>query len=137
MLTLEYVHPNFVHQVWPKVEGYLRVAEVRSGQDDYNVDQLRGLVVAGTNILFVVTRNGEFKGALTLTFEDYPSARVAFVTAVGGKGIANEAVWEQLCNWCRNAGATKIRGLTHESAVRLWKMKLGMEPKLRLMEKDL
>lgn len=133
-LTIQYVPLQFVHQVWPQVEHYLRDALEQGGVTDYDVGQLKGMVAAGGQELFVaVNENAQVKGAATVQFNNYPNNRVAFVTAIGGRLISNEDTWEQFAELLKTKGATKVAGAARDSIVRLWR-RYNFEPKYTVVE---
>lgn len=104
---------------------------------EYSIDQLQFMLVRGEQCLLVVERDGAIVGAAAVTFENYPAARVAFITAVGGKMISNQEVYGQLVEWCQSNGCTKIRGAARESIARLWKQKFGFEQRYIIVEQSI
>jgi hypothetical protein len=104
---------------------------------EYSTEQLKVMLVNGLQTLLVADDNGEFKGAATIAFENYPNDRIAFVTAIGGRMIANQEIWRQFENWCRANGCTKVRGFAFESVARLWKSRFNVEPVYLVVEKKL
>ena len=135
-LTVKYVPKEYIHDVWVKVEGMLSNA-LRHSSGEYNTDQLKTMIVMGTQHLLVVDDGENIKGAATICFENYPNERNAFITAVGGKLIANEDTWKQLEAWCKHAGCTKLRGFAFESVARLWKKRFNIETVYLVVEKKL
>lgn len=101
------------------VENYLAQAFTHSA-GEYSLDQLRAFLTSGIQTLIVVTECGELRGAVTIASESYPNFSVAFVTAVGGSGIATEEGFDNFKHWCRSRGYTHIRGAAFESVARLW-----------------
>lgn len=120
-LFIKPVPLQYVHQTWPLVEEYIRSAETKAGATEYNLDHIKAYVASGAwSLLVVVDENDGVHGALTVNFINYPNARVAFVTAIGGKLVTNEDTVKQLQDVCRANGATKIQGLARESVAKLW-----------------
>lgn len=119
-MKVEHVHPNHVVKIWPQVEPFLTAALVH-GQQEYSVDQLKVFLVSGAQALLVAHDDQGIKGAATIETCRFPNATIAFITAIGGRGIANKDAFSQLKAWCTNAGFTAIRGATFESAAQLWK----------------
>jgi hypothetical protein len=136
-MQVQYINPMYVHQVWHLVEKYLEKGLARSG-GEYNVDQLKVFLVSGDQQLLVaVDDNGDVCGAAAVQFINYPNDRVAFITSVGGKMIANLEVWQQFEEWCKQSGATMVRGAAFESVARLWKKAFGVEQRYVIVEKKL
>jgi hypothetical protein len=46
MKQMQIVHPNYIHQIWDKLETFFDRA-MHAGTDDYNVDQLKMLLTEG------------------------------------------------------------------------------------------
>jgi len=133
-LVVRYVNPVHIHYIWPKVKDMLERGLDRS-QHEYNIDHLKQYVIEGKNILLVSEDGEKIWGACTICFENYPNARVAFITSIGGRMIANKSIWEQFENWARGMGATIIRGYAFESVARLWKTHFGLEKTYVVVEK--
>lgn len=134
-LTVRPVDTHFVQQVWPLVEEYIQSALEKDGTcTDYNVHHIQSFLTAGQWLLLVaVDEESKIHGAMTVSFVNYPLHRVAFVTATGGKFIANPALLEQLKQILKTRGATKIQAFGRESMVRLLE-KSGFEPRNVLVE---
>lgn len=135
-MRIHQVNPSYVCQIWPSVEGFLSSA-LMTGGGEYNVDQLKGFLTDGRQCLLVADDDGEIKGACAISFNSYPNEYIAFVTAIGGRMIANKDLFSQLCEWAKSQGATKIRGAAFESVERLWRQKFGFEERYRIVEKSL
>lgn len=136
MIQVQFVDTNYVHQVWNLVEPFLAKGLVRSG-GEYNADQLKVFLVSGAQKLLIAVEDNVINGAAAIEFINYPNERVAFVTSIGGKMIANKEVWEQFESWCRHNGATMVRGAAFESVARLWKKAFGVEQRYVIVEKKL
>ena len=128
MRYLYYVEPSQLHTVWDKVSPYLEKAMEHSG-GEYNLDQLKVFLSQGLQalIVFIDNANSNIIGAVTVEFINYPNERVAFVTSVGGKALASRDLWDQFEAWCKQNGATMVRGAAFESVARLWKKAFGVE----------
>lgn len=135
-MNTRHVNPNYIAQMWPQVEGMLAAALEHSA-GEYDVNQLKVMLVNGSQSLLVVESDGVINGAIAVAFENYPNDRIAFVTAVGGRWIVKQDAWSQFEDWCRAMGCTKIRGAAYESVARLWKRHFGVEPKYLIVEKSL
>ena len=136
MTQVQYVDTMYIHQVWDLVKPFLEKGLVRSG-GEYTAEQLKVFLVTGMQRLVVAVENDIIKGAATIEFINYPNERVAFVTAVGGKMLATKEVWEQFEGWCKQNGATMVRGAAFESVARLWKKAFDVEQRYVIVEKKL
>lgn len=134
-LRIQPVDTRFIQQVWPHVVGFIEDA-MRKSEDanDYNIHHIQGFLANGQWLLIVaVDEQNQIHGAATVSFISYPLNRVAFVTAIGGKLIANEDTFEQLKAICKQRGATKIQGFGRPAIVRLWQ-RYNFKPKSTLVE---
>lgn len=137
MLTLHQIAPAYVCQMWPDARPLLAEALKYAG-GEYNVDQLQFMLVRGEQILLVAAdEERKVHGAATVQFIAYPAKRVAFVTAISGRMITTESLWQQLQAWCREHGATAVQGAARESIARLWKQKFGFEQRYIIVEHGL
>ena len=119
-LAIRHVPIQYVNQVWPMVEGFLADA-VKYGGDDYTLDQVKVYVATGQWLLVVAAdEQGAIKGAATVSFINYPNARVAFITFIGGHLISNQETFKQFKDLLKANGATKIQGAAREAIARLW-----------------
>lgn len=121
-MKIQHVSLNFVNQVWPQIEAYIKAAiEQQAGEPDYTLDQVRTLVVSGQWVLLVaVADDGKIRGAATITFSNRPQDRVAFITYIGGRLITNPDTFEQLSALVKGFGATCIEGAVNDAVGRLW-----------------
>ena len=133
-MKVQHVPIEYVHQVWPNVEPFLQKAiDKRETQGDYSLDQMRTLVMMGTWMLVVaVEDDGSLSGAATVNYINRPSNRVAFITCIGGAGIANKAAFEQFVNVLKAFGATAVEGTVNDAVARLWK-RFGFSEKYRIV----
>ena len=135
-MNIYHVEPQFVQQVWPDVEWYIQNALMHSG-GEYTAEQLKVLVVRKEQFLIIGVKEDEIVGAATVQFIDYPNYRVAFITTIGGRLISTKDNFEQLCQWCKANGATKIQGAARESIERLWKKLFNFERRYAIVEKNI
>lgn len=141
-LSIQAVDPNYIAQVWPRVDNFLIDALIKDNDapewsNCYNIHHVQGFVTSGMWLLLVaVDEQREIHGAATVSFANYPMARVAFITLIGGKLISNRDTFEQLKMILKQRGATKVQGYGRESIVRLWK-RYGFEPRTTLVEVQL
>ena len=120
-MKLQHVATDLVHQVWPSIVGMVDRAN-EFGGDDYTTDQMKVYLATGqwTLGVFVDDKN-VIRGAVSLTFINYPNDRVAFITFIGGKNIFTEDLSEQLKVFAKNFGATKLQGAVRDSVAKLAK----------------
>ncbi len=128
------VPTQLVNQLWSKVEPFIKSAEEKFGNSEYTTEQIKVYLVTGQMMLLVATDdNSEIHGAATVSFINYPSDRVAFVTSIGGKLVTNPETFAQMSEVFKVNGATKIQGAAKEAVARLWK-RFGFEEKAILVE---
>ena len=105
--------------MWPKVEQMLTDA-LTHACGEYTVEQLKVMLVNGSQSLLVAYDDTGVHGAATIETCRFPNKTIAYVTAIGGRGIATKDAFDQLKSWCANHGHTQIRGAVFESIARLW-----------------
>ena len=98
------------------------------------MEQLKVFLVEGKHALLISVEEDVVTGAATVSPVHYPNSSVAFITAIGGRLIANRILFGQLCNWCKGQGFTCIRGACFESVARLWKQRFGFDDIYRVVE---
>lgn len=119
-LQVQYVPTEYCAQTWPRVEKYI-VSAMEHGFGDYTLDQIRLLINTGQWLLMVaVDEQGEIHGAAASSFINYPNARVAFITFIGGKLISNKDTFNEMSAILKQRGATKIQGMARPAIARLW-----------------
>lgn len=138
-LKVQHVDPNYIHQIWHIVEPFLTpVFEKSALSTYYNIDNLKDYIIRGEQTLLVgVDENGTIQGTASVQWLNYPNARIAYITAIGGKLIVSKENHQELVNWVRAMGGTKIQGYARESIARLWKQKIGYTPAHITMELEL
>jgi hypothetical protein len=136
MKQLQIVSPNYIHQIWNQIETFFDRAML-AGTDDYNVDQLKMLLVEGKQILIVVVEDEKIIGALAVELINYPNHRVAYTSAIGGKALFDEDTIKQYEDWARSQGVTKIRAFAKDAQARLYKMKMGFDTVTHVVEKNI
>jgi hypothetical protein len=138
-LQIKVVDTNFVHQVWPRVEGFIATAVASMDNfpewsRNYNLEHIRMYVTSGEWYLFVaIDETGDIHGCATVSMVNCPLHRVAFITSTGGRFIATKEVFAQLKRILKELGATKIQGYGKDSIVRLWR-RFDFEPRNTLFE---
>jgi hypothetical protein len=130
------VHPDYLQNTWPVVKDWLE-AGLAHGAGEYNVDQLKVMIMRGDNHLVVMLSDSdEPVGACTVAFENFPNARIAFVTSIGGKGLSDLSLLESFSEWCRANGCTSIRGAVRPAVAALVKI-FGFEQRYIIVEHQL
>lgn len=135
MIEVQHVPTSFVHQQWPLVEAYLAAA-LEYSHGDITLDQLRAELGSSRLALYKWVDAGEVVGAAAVVFQNKPNARVAFVVAIGGRGVFDLRAWEGFCNLLRRTGATKVAGAMRDSMLRLTR-RVGVRKKYTIGEVDL
>lgn len=111
--------------VWPKVEGLIesgmdRVTSSSSRPLEYSIKHVKHFVATGQWMLLVaVDRDGDLKGAATVSFIDYPLKRAAFLTTISGNFVVNKDCFDQLKEVLKKAGAKSLQGIVSKSVARL------------------
>ena len=137
MNKVQIVAPNNIYNVWSDINSFLN-ASLNTATGDCTLEQLQLLLVRGEQTLLVSTdENGKLNGAMTVEFQNRPSNRVMFITALGGNGIVNNETFEQVENWARMQGATKVSAWCQEAQARLYKLKANFNTVRMVVEKDL
>lgn len=130
-MKIQHVSLDYVNQVWPKVEDYIKWA--LDYQTDYTLEHVKTYVTSGTWALMVAVDDaGEIKGAAVVNFFNRPNDRVAFIVAMGGKLITSRETFIQFKDLLKAFGATYIEGASRETAARLW-LRYGLEEKYRIV----
>jgi hypothetical protein len=137
MKRIEVVPANYVYHVWDRVEPFLTKGLAKSG-GEYTAEHIKMYLTRGEQTLVIIVDDAlEIHGAISIHFNNYPNSRVAFVTSIGGKMLADKDLWAQFENWLRQTGVTAVRGAAFESVARLWRKAFGMETRYIIVEKKL
>lgn len=137
MMRLEIVPTQYFYHVWDRAEPFISKGLAKAG-GEYNTDQLKVYLAQGEQTLGIfIDDDNSIHGAITVKFINYPNNRVAFVTALGGKAIAEKYLWDQFEAWMKSQGATVMRGAAFESVARLWRKQFGVEARYIIVEKKL
>ena len=132
-LTVQPVNVAYFHQTWSLVKELFEKAN-KYDSGDYTLDQIKGLLANSSWVLLVATdEKNVIHGAASISFYNMPNYRVGFITAMAGKAIVNEAVYEQVCSFIKANGATRVQCAARESAARLYKQ-VGMQERHIIME---
>ena len=137
MNKVQIVAPNNIYSIWGDVENYLN-ASINTNTGDCTLEQLQLLLVRGEQTLLVsVNEEGKVIGAMTVEFQNRPSNRVMFITALGGHHVIDQESLEQVETWARMQGATKVSAWCQEAQARLYKLKANFNTVRMVVEKDL
>jgi hypothetical protein len=99
-LNIQVVDTNYISQIWNQVDQYLIDALIKDNDapdwsNCYNIHHVQGFLTSGVWLLLVaVDEEGKIHGAATVSFANYPMARVAFITLIGGRMISNSNTFE-------------------------------------------
>jgi hypothetical protein len=141
-VKIQPVDTNYVSQVWPLVEKYLvdslvEGAEKQNIDPGYNIHHVQMFLTTGQWLLVVaVDEEHKVQGAMTVSFMNYPTARIGFITLTGGRLVLSRNTFEQLKVILKQRGATKVQAHGRESMVRLLQ-RTGFKPQTTLLEADL
>jgi hypothetical protein len=137
MITVHHVPTHFVHKEWPLVAPFLNAALTNpEASGDITLDQMRADLGQNRGALYTFVKDGALVGAASVTFQNQRNARVAFVTAIGGRGLADREAAAQFFELLRRGGATRVAGAGRDSIVRLWS-RLGLKKKYTVFEGEL
>lgn len=118
-MNIKTVGQQYISQTWDLIEKYI-VESQQYGGGDYSSEHVKVYLTSGQWVLIVaVDEQNVIHGAMTITFNNYPNHRVAFITATGGKGIITKNSLQQLREILKSFGATKIRAAVRPSMERL------------------
>lgn len=124
---------EFINQVWEEVEGFLE-RSVQHSYGELTLDEIKVRVLEGSWMLIVaLDADDNVRGAATVSFYNRTDNRVAYVTSIGGKFLANLDTFSQFCDILRMNGATCIEGAVRESLMRLW-ARLGARKKSTIVQ---
>ena len=126
-----------VCEVWDEVGPILNVAFLTHDDVDYGIEYLKEELVGGKQHLFLVVKSEKIIGAYTVELINYANHRVALTTCMGGKKVFNKNTVQQYEDWARSQGVTKIRAYAKEAQARLFRLKLGLQPVMSVVEKNL
>ncbi|CAK0748946.1 conserved hypothetical protein [Gammaproteobacteria bacterium] len=137
MKSVQLVAPGHILGLWKTVWPMLNVAFINYEYGDYDIEQLKVLLMKEFQLLFVVVEDNKIIGCFTVEIINFPNHRVAHTTTMGGKGVFDKNTVKQYEEWCRAQGITKIRAFAQDAQARLFKMKLGLNAVTHVVEKTL
>ena len=110
-LTVRPVELSFVHQALNNGANKFIALGVLANQSTHELysyaNAVQYLTLGQWELFVAVDENNVIQGAATITYANYPKERVAFITALGGKGVVNIDVFGQLQYYL-----SKFRGVT-------------------------
>lgn len=133
---LKTVPPAYIYAVWDTIEPMLEKGLARSG-GEYSAAHLKVWLLQGQQTLLITLIDDVITGALTVEFNNFPNDRVAFISCIGGRAMADKELWAQFEAWAKQNGATCVRGAAFESVARLWRKSFGFENRYITVEKKL
>lgn len=127
MITVQYVDPIYIQQVWSTVKPWFApVFEKGLLSLYYSIDNLKDYVVRGEQTLLIgIDDSQQIQAAVTVQWSNYPNARVAYITAFGGNIGKEIEVYDTFMDWLKSMGATRVECSVRPSVARLLKNKLG------------
>jgi len=117
-MIIQHIPTEKCAQTWSAIEKFIVEAH-KHDSEDYSVDQIRQFICTGQWILLVAVENKTTKGAMTITFLNYPNDRIAFITCTGGNMIICQESYNQMVGIVKKFGATKVQTAVRESMSRL------------------
>lgn len=136
MKEVKYVSPEMLYSVWNEVKPFIQKS-IEQSHADFNEEHMKAWLVRGEEILLVIVENEKIIGCGTVKFINHPNHRVAFITSCGGKDIVSQNIFDEVENWARNLGATKIQAWAKDAQARLYRQKAGFKSVCQVVEKDL
>lgn len=136
MKQIQLVSPDFICKLWDKIEPFF-VSSLKYSNDDYNVDQIKMLLVNGQQVCLIAVEENNIIGASAVEFINYPNQRVLHITSMGGKALIEPDMIKQFEDWARSQGATKIRAFAQDAQARLYKIKMGLNTVTHVVEKTI
>lgn len=121
-MNLILVPHTHVDQFWPTVGPMIaKACEDKASCGEITPDQVRMAIVRQEkHLLVALSESEEVAGAWTVEFLNYPNLRVAFVGALGGRGVLRQDVVDQVKQWCKLMGASELRCYAKDAQARLY-----------------
>lgn len=137
MMQVQIVHPDHIYSVWDKVEPLIQ-ASLDVGFGYTTLDQVKLMLTKGMQtLLLAVDDNSNIAGAMVVEFVNYPNERVIFLAELGGKAVVDQSVLDQVEDWARQNGATRMCAWADDVRARLYKIKSGFTTARHVVEKKL
>lgn len=124
-----------IHTTFPKVEELIKSGLDHT--DDCTIEQAKVYLANGAwGLLVAADEEMEIHGVFMYSMANSPNDRTASIIAAAGKGIINNEVFDQVCEFFKSLGATRVQALARQSAARLYE-KISMNVKAILTERRL
>lgn len=124
-----------IGRLWPLVSPYLAAAlEFSAGE--MSVDQMRLLVVQGQTEVLARMDDEKCTGAIAYEFRNTPNFRIAFVTAIGGRGAYDKTLMGPWCEYLKARGVQRLEGAARPAIARLLR-RLGMHEAYTVMRMEI
>jgi hypothetical protein len=136
MIQVQIVPPSHVYGIWDKVSPLIQ-ASLDVGFGYTTLDQVKLLLTKGMQTLLIAVEDEELKGAMVVEFIDYPNERVILLSELGGNAVVDQAVLNQVEDWARQNGATRMCAWADDARARLYKIKSGFATARHVVEKKL
>lgn len=136
MKQVQLVPPDQVYQIWDEVKTLIE-ASLDVGFGHTTIDQVKLLLSKGMQILLVAVEDGKIDGAMVVEFVNYPNERVVFLVELGGKSVVDQSILDQVEDWARQNGATRMCAWADDARARLYKLKSGFTTARHVVEKKL
>lgn len=130
-MKVEYVPVQYIHVVWRDV-GPLLTKSLPYMHGEVTLEQTRAYLADGVWDLLVATSGATVHGAMVVHIFNRPNTRVAFVQAVGGRGIISQSTFDQLKAFAARRGATTLECAARPSMARMLQ-RVGMQEKHRIL----
>lgn len=129
-MNIHLVPNHLVAKTWPAVAHLFTQVEPHA-RGDWTVDQLSADLHTGRLGLVVAKHGDEVKGAAAVSFQNRRNSRTAFINALAGTDISDEANFAELKRIFSQQGCTHVEAAMRDSTFRLWS-RLGFEEKYRI-----
>lgn len=136
MIQVQIVLPDQVYTVWDEVKPLIE-ASLNVGFGYTTIDQVKLLLTKGMQTLLLAVEEDKIAGAMVVEFVNYPNERVIFLVELGGKAVVDQSVLDQVEDWARQNGATRMCAWADDARARLYKMKSGFTTARHVVEKKL
>lgn len=124
---------EYVNKIWPEVEPLL-TKSVKHSHGEFTIEEVKVNVVRGFDTLVVAIDEANIiHGVATVNFYNRTDNRVAFVTNIAGRLLADQETFAQFCALLQSKGATCIEGAVRDSLMRLW-ARLGAHKKTTIIQ---
>lgn len=132
-MKLYHIPPtNNIQDVWPHVDSFIQRSAVYA-QGELGASDLYQKVLSGDMQLLVAVADSTLVGAAVVEVQEYPRRRVAFIVALGGRGVTGAEGFGRLREWAWSVGCDSIRGAVRPSMARLLRTR-GFEQVYTIME---